>query len=265
LNEEAAAETKKFWDEKARHNSGRPSHAVGVDDPLRNRCIEKSQQVIIPAAIRATVADLQNQCDRVLDFGCGIGRWIPTLDAYFMNYHGVDISSEMLDIARQEFSGKTFSKLRNLRIDAEENSVDFVLCVAVLHHNTYINQDVMLGELSRVVRPGGQLLLFESNGLRVTESTHSVFYPRREADWIEVTERAGFRHLETTGTCYSFAERVMAKCLSKTIVETPIIYRACAFLDSYVMPYLTRFLPSRFHERLGMRFERGRVPSATVN
>lgn len=265
MNKDAVAETTRFWDEKARHNSSMPSIAVGVDDPLRNRCIEKSQQAVIPGVIRAAVADLQSQCDRVLDFGCGVGRWIPTLDTCFSAYHGVDISSEMLNIARQEFPGKTFSKLNNLKIDAADTSIDFALCVAVLHHNTYINQDAMLDEFSRVVRLGGQLLLFEANGPRVPASTFSIFYPRLEADWIEAAAKAGFRHLGTTGTCYSYADRVVRKWFSRRFAAKPIIYRVCAFLDSYVMPYLTRFLPSRVHERLAMRFEREGVTTGAKN
>lgn len=52
-SESAEAETTSFWDEKARRNTDRPSHAVGVDDPLRNRCIENAQRVVVNRGIRA--------------------------------------------------------------------------------------------------------------------------------------------------------------------------------------------------------------------
>jgi SAM-dependent methyltransferase len=251
----AEQETTAFWDEKARRNIDDPGRAVGVDDALRNRCIEKAQNIVVGKAIRKTVSDLNGKAESVLDFGCGVGRWIKLLDQHFPTYYGVDISPKMLDIARKEHPRKAFSRLENFQISEPDDSFCLALSVAVLHHNSYANQEVLLGELSRVTRSGGQLLLFESNGSRVSGEKHT-FYPRKEADWIEATERAGFRHLDTAGTCYRFTDRLITKVLPTGLAQKRLVYRASILADSRLMPHVAPFLPSRFHERLAMRFEK---------
>ena len=260
-SEAEEAETTEFWNEKARRNTGNPGRAVGVDDELRNRCIENAQHVSVGRAVRRAASSLNGQRHKVLDFGCGVGRWVPLLDRYFPDYHGVDISTDMLDIARRENPQKSFTRLENFTIDAEDESFCFAFCVAVLHHNSYGNQESLLKELGRVVRPGGQLLLFESRGERVRGS-NQIFYPREEADWMDAAERMGFQHVETTGTCYGFADRVLARLLPKVASNGQLANRASAFVDAYVMPYLARFLPSRYHERLMLRFEKKAVQPA---
>lgn len=257
-SEAAEAETNQFWDEKALANKENPSRAVGVDDELRTRCIENAQRVIVIRALRRAVLDLKGRTERVLDFGCGVGRWIPHLDANFDAYHGVDISSEMLNISRMKFPRNEFSRLKNFKIDAEDDSFCLVFCIAVLHHNSYVNQDALIRELSRVVRPGGQLLLLESSGAKVSGSGHT-FYPRLEPDWIEMIEQKGFQHIETAGTCYRFADRVYAKVLSRGVSKRPFFYRTSILFDSKIMPYLAPALPRRFHERLVLRFEKDLV------
>ncbi|MDJ0760857.1 MAG: class I SAM-dependent methyltransferase [Woeseiaceae bacterium] len=249
------AETNEFWDEKARANKDNPSRAVGVDDELRTRCIENAQRIVVGRALRRAVSSLDGKTERVLDFGCGVGRWLPHLDANFDAYLGVDISSEMLDIARKNYPQSKFSRLNNFTIDAEDTSFCLAFCIAVLHHNSYVNQDALIRELSRVVRPGGQLLLLESKGARMCGSGR-IFYSRPVTDWIETVESEGFRHVETTGTCYQFADRIFAKVFSRAVARRPLMYRTSIFFDSQVMPYITPMLPGRFHERVLMRFER---------
>lgn len=42
--------------------------------------------------------------DRCLDIGCGTGRWADVIVPYVNYYHGVDLSDELLDIARDRFA-----------------------------------------------------------------------------------------------------------------------------------------------------------------
>ncbi len=251
-SEEAA--TLEYWNEKARRNADKPGHAVGVDDPLRNRCIENAQRVIVSREISAAADALPESAGSVLDFGCGVGRWVDVLRDHFVSYHGVDISDEMINIARRDYPDGRFSVLKNLKVDAEDNSVDFVLCVAVLHHNAYVNQDILIGELSRVLRPQGQLLLMESKGRRV-DGQHEVFYPRLESDWIGACEHHGLSHLHTSGTSYQFAAQVLNRLLPSRLAKSRPVVRVAGEIDALVTPYLAPHLPQRFHDRLLMRFE----------
>ena len=250
-----AAEIAAYWNAKARANVTNPSLAVGVDDEVRTRCIESAQHAVLDRAIRRAARVARTGSSSVLDFGCGVGRWAPILERLFDTYHGVDISDEMLEIARTQFPGRRFSRLDGFRTGACDASYDLAFSVAVLHHNPYLNQEALLGELGRVVRPGGQLLMFESVSPRIND-TGRTFYPRPESDWIGAVERRGFRHIETVGTCYAFAERVFARALPGRLAANSRLSRLTAFLDSRVMPHLAPLLPRRYHERLAFRFEK---------
>lgn len=87
---------------------------------------------------------------QLLDVGCGSKpyRSLFAVDTYV----GLDIDSEVsrrLDVADQLYDGHTFPF-----VDAAFNSV---LCNQVLEH--VFNPDQFLGEIARVLKPGGKLLL----------------------------------------------------------------------------------------------------------
>jgi len=250
---EASLATETFWDRKAQRNNGSTGDAVGHDDPWRNRCIERAQRPIIRRAIGNSARSLGEKSKRVLDLGCGVGRWISELTTHFPNYLGVDISRPMLRIASERYPEHVFSKQENMVLNIEDGSVDFAVSIAVLHHNSYENQDKLLAELHRVLRPGGELLLFESNG-RPTKNNISIFYPRSPEDWVATVEQRGFKLIEKCGTAYYFISAILSRIIgSEKWLKTPL-GRGSLWLDSFVTPVISPFLPQRFHERLLMRF-----------
>lgn len=87
---------------------------------------------------------------RLLDVGCGTKpyRSLFTVDAYI----GLDIDSEgplKRGIADHHYDGKSFP--------FADVSFDSILCSQVLEH--VFNPDEFLGEIVRVLKPGGKLLL----------------------------------------------------------------------------------------------------------
>ncbi len=94
-----------------------------------------------------------------LDFGCGVGRLSQALALHFTEVYGVDISSEMIALAR-EFNrqGPRCRYIMNSRSDIRlfpDDSFDCVLSDLVLQH---IRPDVSaryIEEFLRVLRPGG--------------------------------------------------------------------------------------------------------------
>ena len=251
----AALATEAHWDRKAEDSQDDDLQPVMVEDPWVNRCIERAQQPIVRDAITSVVNALGAQAESVLDLGCGIGRWIPILAPNFRHYHGVEISESMLQIARRRFPDRHFSKLQKMVLPADDQSVDFALSIAVLHHNSYVNQNALLRELHRILRPGGELLILESNHPR-TESGISVFYPRPSEDWVDTIEEHGFLLLKKTGTTYHFLTDIVSRLLrsDKWLRSPP--GRASLWLDSYVTPAIAQYLPERLQTRLAMRFRR---------
>lgn len=111
----------------------------------------------------------QNKNPKILDAGCGLGVAVPELqqrDQFpFSSYTGVDLSSSMIDIARQRHSGKDIQFLvGDLEdLDLPEDEFDLVLSNSVLH---WLNQPASgltihnaLSELHRVLVQTGQLAI----------------------------------------------------------------------------------------------------------
>ena len=103
---------------------------------------------------------------RIIDFGSGTGNSIPFFRQYLPNatLTGADVSQRSLDIADARYPGAA----RHLRIDgeripAEDNSFDAAFSACVFHHIPHEQHAVWIGELLRVVRPGGTLAIFEHN------------------------------------------------------------------------------------------------------
>jgi ubiquinone/menaquinone biosynthesis C-methylase UbiE len=89
--------------------------------------------------------------DRVLEVGCGSGLIYQTLVPELIlnsNYVGVDISTEMLRLARQRFSSGQFIRDDIYNLHFPDNSFDLVLCFEVLSHLPDIQKPI--SEMLRV-------------------------------------------------------------------------------------------------------------------
>ncbi|MFZ0806456.1 MAG: class I SAM-dependent methyltransferase [Candidatus Sulfotelmatobacter sp.] len=97
---------------------------------------------------------------RVLDFGCGVGRLSRALLDYFHEVYGVDISAEMVRLAKAYTPDCIF--LVNPRNDLSvfaDDFFDFVYSNIVLQHQR--NKEIAksyIAEFVRVVKPGGTVV-----------------------------------------------------------------------------------------------------------
>jgi ubiquinone/menaquinone biosynthesis C-methylase UbiE len=106
--------------------------------------------------------------ERVLDFGCGTGVFLPSLSARFSTVFGVDLK---LDIARRLVKRFALANVTLLGGDArrlpfEDRFFGAVFAVSVLEHFREPTQP--LAEIARVLKPGGELI--------VSSPTENVIY-----------------------------------------------------------------------------------------
>jgi malonyl-CoA O-methyltransferase len=99
--------------------------------------------------------------NRILEVGCGKGRYLTNLLKDFgskVDLHGIDLSINVMKGIPHEIKTKQGSILN---IPFPDSSFNFVYASEVLEH--CVNLDGALRELTRVVKPGGRLLIIDKN------------------------------------------------------------------------------------------------------
>jgi SAM-dependent methyltransferase len=99
----------------------------------------------------------------VLDVGCGVGQAVRTLAEKGLIAHGVDVSETSIELARAH--SETCQVYDGRRIPFPDAMFQAVGAFNVLEH---VEEPVaFLDEMSRVLRPGGRMVVSSPNFLRV--------------------------------------------------------------------------------------------------
>jgi len=95
-----------------------------------------------------------------LDFGCGAGRLARyLLHQRGLELHGTDVDAAAAGWCRQNLGMDCRSNAPGSPLEYEDGTFDMVLAIAVFPHMNLKDQGFYLGELKRVLKPGGTLLL----------------------------------------------------------------------------------------------------------
>ncbi|KAH3713524.1 uncharacterized protein LOC127858938 [Dreissena polymorpha] len=93
----------------------------------------------------------------VADIGCGNGRYLGVNTGVYKT--GIDVCQQLVDDAK--LKGYEVSYADNLHIPYRTGCFDGVLSIGVIHHFCSFQRRVAaLQELSRILRPGGRLMLY---------------------------------------------------------------------------------------------------------
>jgi SAM-dependent methyltransferase len=120
-----------------------------------------------------------------LDAACGTGRHTAYLASLGHTVIGVDSSPEMLVRAREKVPEGEFHEADLYDIPFPADSVDLIVCAIALSH--VADLDRALGELVRVLRADGHLIISDSRGV-----TGDIGLPL-----VRTTPDGGFRYMPT--------------------------------------------------------------------
>lgn len=100
----------------------------------------------------------------VLDLGCGNGRLAELVNERKASYVGVDVSRQLIDIAKKRYPNNDFRVGSIMRIDAPDNCFDVVFLIASFHHipSMRLRADA-LTEIARVTKSGGTIIMLNWN------------------------------------------------------------------------------------------------------
>lgn len=165
-----------------------------------NRWIDRCQRLALAGWLRVR-ADT-----RVLDVGCGVGRWSCRLAERGARVTGVDVSAAMLEQARRRAAARGFAaRCRFIRQDVTALQVggwfDLILGVTVLQH--ILEPAALRAAVQRLashLAADGTLILLEAAPARaVTSCNSTIFQARRRDEYLAVFEACGLTVTGITG------------------------------------------------------------------
>lgn len=102
--------------------------------------------------------------DNVLDAGCGNGRLLDSIAEKKIQYTGLDVSSELVQKARERYPHHTFLVGNITDLSFEDASFDAIFCIATFHHLPSEKYRLQaLNEFKRVLKPDGHLIMLNWN------------------------------------------------------------------------------------------------------
>lgn len=160
--------------------------------------------------------------EHFLDIGCGAGRWLHALCEQVAYYHGIDASSGLVEIAKQQFNQPhirlTCLNAENISLDtlSESRSFDRILNVGVM---MYLNEPELQKYLSAIpclLAENGLFIVREPIALekRLTldlhysedmEQSYSAIY-RTENELLELMDEAFANKLQLIESDFVFKE-----------------------------------------------------------
>jgi SAM-dependent methyltransferase len=147
------------------------------------------------ALIARRLADAGIAGGRGLDLGCGMGAHAVALAGH--GHRVIGIEPSVRSVTRARLGGATVAAASGVALPFRGGSFDFVYAIGVMHHLPGAEARAQaFAEIARVLRPGGRLLLHETNPLnplfrfymgyvfpmvkRIDEGTEEWLDPRRQ-------------------------------------------------------------------------------------
>jgi len=98
--------------------------------------------------------------DKVLDLGCGNGRFFEFLKDKDIDYIGVDFSEKLIEIAKEKYPKIKFQVADALNLPSPNNYFDKIYSIAVLHHIPSEKFRIQFfEEVRRILKPNGFFIL----------------------------------------------------------------------------------------------------------
>ena len=143
--------------------------------------------------------------ERLIDIGCGPGAFLALVEQAFpeIQLNALDISEEMIRETRERLSDTavaTVGDSENMPLSSEQ--YDAVTCNMSIHH--YPHPEKALGEMARILKPGGALLLNDMDCAAPVRAFANWIFPKlpggdvkmySRAEIEEIMSSAGFRRI----------------------------------------------------------------------
>jgi MPBQ/MSBQ methyltransferase len=132
--------------------------AMAEDYDILEPWYEHLYAVLHPIVLDALVPPRDGRSHRSLDAGCGSGFQTALLERLGYESHGVDLAAHLLAVARLRLASTTLALASIEALPYRDERFDAIACCGSTL--SFVDDPaVALGELARVLKPGGRLLL----------------------------------------------------------------------------------------------------------
>lgn len=202
-----ASKMRTEWDQRARENARFYVNTASTewsDEEFFGTGQLNIEQYILTDMINICQGKAPEQMN-VLEIGCGAGRLTRALARLFGHVHAVDVSPEMIQVARSKLA--SYPNIHLYNNNGVDLSVlpdvifDFAFSYIVFQHIPSL--DVLLSycrEVARRLRPGG-LFKFQVQGCKeaALENDTWLGVGVEESDAAELARASGFEHRYSNG------------------------------------------------------------------
>ena len=192
---------------------------------------------------------------KLLDVGCGDGRFLIPLEGKFRLY-GLDFSKSFLkEVKKHCNSCRTIFGYAE-KLPFKSNSFDIVISVRLIQHSSKKQQQAQINEMYRVVKHGGKVIVLNYNSIsilniykKICQSKVPKFWPFIKWRWVideynspselhTMFKKAGFTSIETTGCIFGEPDvlRLTKTSVFLNKISSSILvnyYRLCESLENY--------------------------------
>ena len=117
-----------------------------------------------PKSVALLSTRLKDKSVKIIDIGCGTGLVGKNLKAEgFLYFDGIDISEDMLSIAKSRGYTNLFLGSLNKQLPFLTDSYDCAMCIGVFTHG-HVSSD-RFNELCRIIKPGGYVCFTVNEGV----------------------------------------------------------------------------------------------------
>jgi SAM-dependent methyltransferase len=181
----------------------------------------------IAAALRSLTQDIAPE--RILEVGCGTGRWLAELQPVARQAYGLDLSLGMLQQARQRPESLSLLCGHASHLPFPDAVFDLVYCVNAFHH--FPQPRVFIAEARRLLRPGGALAILGMDP-HCGPARWYVY------DYFVGTYETDLRRFSSSGTILDWmvaadfdrvewrvAEHIVHQHVGRAVLEDPILQK----------------------------------------
>jgi len=242
-----------YWDYRIRISKGSIEGVLWHDMPIWNKYTDDLHKYHLRKWINKIKPG-----DKVLDLGCGVGRFTFRLANLCKEIYGVDSSCEgikyCVDKSKElKINNALFRVMDARRLDFDNNFFDFIFSIGCLSCIPDINEFLKaLREIYRVLKKGGIGVILEHT--HTNREKRLLGLKRR--DWIKLVKDSGAEIIDLRGLDIVFLRYIIFLVfkLVKIITRYPLIKLGKSKDELMTLDYLLKHKRVRFIENVVLNY-----------